>query len=429
MKSGTNYRQFGFAGFCGACLMIIPMMLLEVDGFAPLDDHNFVGTLMQGKSFGAYIFPELGRFFPLTAQEYVLAAKIVAPSPQLFYAISAIKLIVSGVLLFRCLMLTGASRWAVTSLWCVVVFSIGFANVAFRLHAGESSVLLLVLLFVWSTLAIERDRFQSPMTRRLTIVCGLLALATAMFYKELVFIFALSFGTAEIVRIRRNKRIALPRRLRGLLIIGTAYIVGYGIWRAIYTSGSYMDFHALSIWDAARRYAVNDSFMILILLPLVVFRAWAVLRNPDEQTIFDSFLAAAGCYTLLHLVLGMYNTYYLLPAYAFAVCGVGGILVAQSSRLFRRLVLGLSSVFAANAAPVALADAAATRTIINNHHDFVHEMAEWLWANPMAGAEPRSDWWRASALAVVSKYLSLREIPDRTGCGGGIVRVENAGAV
>ena len=102
IKSAVTHR-YGLIVFCVGSLVAILTLVLSIDGLGPIDDHHFIRTIFQGKPFGFYVMPELGRFIPLTAQEYVLAAKIIEPSPYLFHVIGGIKVLLCGVLLFYCL--------------------------------------------------------------------------------------------------------------------------------------------------------------------------------------------------------------------------------------------------------------------------------------------------------------------------------------
>jgi len=388
-KSVITHR-YGLIIFCVGSLVAILTLVLSIDGLAPIDDHQFISTIFQGKPFGFYVMPELGRFIPLTAQEYVLAAKIIKPSPYLFHVIGGIKVLLCGVLLFYCLILTRASNWVIATLWGVVIFSIGFANAEIRLQIGELSCLLLSLIFIWSTLSTEKAALPFSPKQNIVVVSGLAALAVAFFYKELIFVFALTFGITELVRHYRQAQSTIPRRIWALLIIGISYIGFYAIWRVIYVTGNYASFHQTTMWDVICLYAVNDPFIIFVVLPLTTFRILLFIRNAAKQTIYDSFMVAASAYVVAFLVLRMYNTYYLLPAYGFAVCGLAGILAGNSVIKFNTIVLVAAGLLGANTLPVAVSDMQTLKSIANNHYRFVLFLSEWLWKNPLPNSEHRS---------------------------------------
>ena len=82
IKKNTNGA---FAVFCMVIIAALALWVTTINGLGPIDDHQFIKTIFQGKSFGAYYSRELGRFFPLTAQEFVFASWLFDPSPRLFF--------------------------------------------------------------------------------------------------------------------------------------------------------------------------------------------------------------------------------------------------------------------------------------------------------------------------------------------------------
>ena len=389
VNNGTINHRAGLIIFCAGCLAAILSLAFSVNGLGPIDDHQFIRTIFQGKSFGAYIMPELGRFLPLTAQEYVLAAWIFEPSAYLFHVIAGLKILVCGLLLVQCLVLTKASDWAIGILWAVVIFSVGFANASFRLHVGEINALILILVYVWLTLSVQVHDWSSSKN---TIVAslGVLAFTVGLLYKETMFIPALTFGIAESLRYRRQGSL-IPRRILALLIMGAGYVAFYGIWRSIYSTGSYASFRSTTLLEALRFFATNDPFIILVILPLTCLRVVLCAVDARKQTVFDSLILAASAYTLGFLALGMYNTYYLLPAYGFAVCGIAGALANSSpARCIGTLLLVIIGCFGANTLPVAVSDMQTLRAIDNNHYRFVKFLSEWIWANPLPDSARRN---------------------------------------
>jgi hypothetical protein len=174
----NSYRppyRFGLIFFFVASLTALMSLALSIDGLGPLDDHQFIRTIFQGRRFHAYILPDVGRFIPLTAQEYVLAARLFFASPELFHIMAGIKIFFCGALLLHCLMLTKAGNWTVLVLWSATVFAIGFANAGFRLQVGEINALLLLLCFVWTAI-INNTGDASPVKGRIAAIAGLMAI-------------------------------------------------------------------------------------------------------------------------------------------------------------------------------------------------------------------------------------------------------------
>jgi hypothetical protein len=389
-KSSNSHRHW-LAAFCAGSLVFLAVWLTTINGLGPIDDHQFIRTIFQGQSFGVYMSPELGRFFPLTAQEYVLASRLLEPSARLFFVINAIKVLLLGVLLFRCLALTKADNLIIAVLWSTALFSIGFANAAFRLHVGEFNILILSLCFIWSTVSIDATDQSQSMPLRILRIGGIVALIAAFFYKELIFVIALAFGASELLRHFRQTHTMASWRLWAILISGIIYIAGYGLWRTLYCTGSYAAFHAQSFIGVLSQYANNDPFLIFIILPLTTLRVLLILRDSTRHTVYDSFLVAASAYTVAYLGLEMYNTYYLLPAYGFGVCGLAGILALPSApRQFKMAVATLAGIFCANTFPVAVSDMQSLQLMANNHYRFVSALSEWLWKNPVTDRAPRN---------------------------------------
>jgi hypothetical protein len=382
------HGRLGVIAVCMVCLSILTMWAQTVTGFGPIDDHRFISTIFLGKDFGIYVMPELGRFIPLTSQEYVIASNIFGTSAHLFHIISAIKVFLCGGLLLLCLVKIKASNATVVVLWVCAIFSIGLANATIRLQIGEINVLLLLLGFIWAALTLDRTSHFSSTKRALTGFCGLTALALSFLYKELAFVFALAFGTAELVRYYRQTRHGVPWWPWGVVIFGICYIAIYGAWRFNQVTGSYTSFYSTTTWQVILKFCENDPFIIFIVLPLTAFRIFTVIRHPNKHTIYDSFLIASSSFVGMYLVLGIYNTYYFLPAYSFAVCGVAGVLTNHPK--FRIKVLFLAGILCANTLPVAAADLQALKLIANNHDEFVRKISRWIKANPLPSAIPRN---------------------------------------
>jgi len=375
------------------CMIIIAALALfvtTINGLGPIDDHQFIKTIFQGKSFGAYYSRELGRFFPLTAQEYVFASWLFFPSPRLFFLMSSIKVLAVGLTLLKCLSLTKANPLSIALLWCIPLFSIGFANAAGRLHVGEINILLLTLLFIWSTLAIDSTPSTLSKFGSITNSGGIVALVAAFFYKEVAFVFALVFAASELLRRFRQTRSLASVRLWALLMLGMLYIGGYGLWRVLYCSGSYAAFQPRTSLEVLGLFSQNDPFIIFIIVPLTILRIGLIMFDAKRHTVYDSFLIAASAYTFVFFVLGMFSNYYLLPVYGFAVCGFAGILSLSSvkSGVKRILVTG-SGLLCLNVLPLALSDMHSLKLIANNHWRFVHELSHWISQNPTSNGKPR----------------------------------------
>ena len=365
------------------------MLIIGMDGFSPVDDHTFVNSVLQGKHYLTYIIPELGRFMPATSQEYDLASRVFRPTPELFHAIGALKVVICCVLILAAIASTGIGNGIAAALWTAVIFSIGFANSAFRLHVGELNALALTLLFIMTVVFAEkREPIRAPRDAMISAV-GIAAIVAAFFYKESIFILSLTFGCAELVR-HLMRRSPVPWRISATLLVSLLYIIGYVIWYKLNVTSSYASFHVADRTTTAFSYAQNDPLIIFVLLPVTAWRAIRIVANGERQTLYDSMLVAACNYLLAYLVLGIFNTYYLLPAYGFAAIGIAGTLAKRLEGTPRGVFFAIYLwCLGLNFAPMAVSDMLALRSISNNHLVFIRYLANWLWLNESNSSGPR----------------------------------------
>lgn len=361
--------------------------IFGIEGLGPIDDHQFIRTIFKGEPFGAYVVPEMGRFVPLTAQEYVLASKLIAPSPILFYTINCCKIFILAFLLFCCLQYV-KQHWTLLPFWAVVVLSIGFANSAARFHVGEINALALLLVFILS--ALISDKSKNAYLVKAASFLGLIALGLSFLYKELIFSLALTFCIAEFFRFNCNNRLRVPLRIWATLAISVAYVFVYGLWRILYTNHSYADLLSLDIWHVIGLFADNDPFIVFIVLPIALYRFILIVRNRSQHLIYDSFLAAASAYAVGFLLLQIYNTYYLLPAYGFASVGLYGLTSDRFSCFNRNFVSTSVLLLCLNNLPISISDMQILKSIANNHYKFVQFLSDWMWLNPNPSTQQRN---------------------------------------
>lgn len=409
------------AVFCFGVLVFLLSIILRTNGLGPIDDHQFISTIFQNKSFGVYIMPGLGRFFPLLGQEYVLISKILRPSPVIFHVIGGMKVFLAGILLFYCLTLTKAKGLTIAVLWSVTMLSIGMANSAIRLQIGEINALILVLIFIWSVLFFENKPSAYSGKPCSVVVIGLVAISAAVFYKETIFVFILSFSVLEIIRNRRKSiRDPIPHYLLILLGIVVCYVFSYLLWRIVSVTGSYTSLQSINIWKIANYYKENDLFFIIIVLPVAIIRLIMCIRESDKQTMYDSLLIASIAYFVTYLALRIYNTYYLLPAYGFATCGLAGLLTKEiGGRLGSAIVLFLSSLLVVNNTPTALSDMLYLRLITNNYYQFVRSLSNWMQLHPLPESKPRnlvlagvSSGYGVEISMSLRKFLIYSQVPE-----------------
>jgi hypothetical protein len=405
-------------GICAAITVALVIYLMGMNGLSPIDDHTFVNSLFQGKNFPMYIIPNLGRFMPATAREYEVAAALFGPSPILFHIIGALKAALCCGLLLWCLILARVRTSLMIALWLALVFSVGFANSAFRLHVGEINALILILIFSESTIFLEKKGVANGY-RALSPLLALIAFVAAFFYKETIFVLSLVFAGSEMLR-HSMRRLPTPSHIYLLAFASISYIACYGIWHHLHVTGSYLGLHSAGRWDAFLAYAKNDPIIVFFAFPLVLARLLVCAKYRNSYSLYDSFLIAAICYGATYVILGMFNTYYLLPAYGFAVLGIGGTI---SGWVRGKARLGLVTVyvwfFLLNNAPIAVSDMQSLRAISNNYYAFTSQLADWIWKNAYPENKQRnlvlsgvSSGYAVEVVISLQKFLEFRGVSD-----------------
>lgn len=384
-----KHSRYALIVFTTALVSAFFMFIISVRGLSPIDDHQFLVTVFQGKHFNAYIDRSLGRFFPFTGQEYIFASKLFAPSSWLFHLIEALKMAACAALLLFCLMLTQANSWTIATLWSATFFSLGFADASVRLLVGELNDLILTLVLVASLLIRDQANQLSRKHAVLTFT-GIIALFAAFFYKEVMFTMALILGAAELYRHMRSDQKRGLRYTLAMIVGGLAYLVFYIIWHGVHLSGSYLAIHSTGRIDVLEAFSSTDPVIAFIVLPIGLFRILTVALDPSKQTIYDSFLITSLVYAAVFVILGMCSPYYLLPVYGLGMCGVAGALGQIKSKVIKLFSIAIAILLTINNAPVAYSDVNTVKGIANNYQEFVTATSGWIWSNSDKSPRPRN---------------------------------------
>ena len=389
MKTDRNLGWTALLIFCASSVAAFFILILSIKGLSPIDDHHFLINLFQGKHFDVYIDRKLGRFFPATAQEYALVSAAFGPSSWLFHLVEALKMTACGALLLYCLIRTGISAWVVAVTWSATFFSVAFADSSVRLLVGELNDLILTLILIAALMF--HDQTAVPSRKHAVFVgIGVVALVTGFFYKEVIFTMALVLGVAELQRHRIRHGRTIPLHPYVLIAAGLAYLVWYMSWRGIDVRDSYIGIHQTGIRDVVRTFAQNDPVIVFVVLPATAIRLLMIIRQPQRQTLYDSFLLTASAYACVFVMLKMYASYYFLPAYGFGLCGLAGVLVGTSAKPVRAWVGAVVALLAANNATVALSDIQTVKQVANNYERFVSATTDWIASHPKEDGSPRN---------------------------------------
>jgi hypothetical protein len=374
--------------FCTISVTALFVFVIDIRNLAPID-HALLETIFQGKYWPGYVERHLGRYTPLTSMEYAWAARLLEPSAPLFYLIHAIKMALAAAGLLYCVRLSRARLGLALATWAMVFFSIGFNYSSVILQAGELNELLLTIVFIGVVLLKESSGRPLSWLGELTVLAATGALLLTLFYKEVAFALALTFGASEWLRYRLGGK---PARRYAILLVVVAlgYLVSYTAWRGVRLDGSYAQAHAIPLSDVAYAYAANDPVIVFVVVPLTMFRIGAIALDRSRYTMFDSFLLAACSYAAVFVVLRLFSTYYWLPAYGFAACGIAGIVGVNPRISVQRTVAWACLALTANNVTAALSDVRAAKNIAQNYGDFVTAISQWVWENPAQDSAPRS---------------------------------------
>ena len=295
----------------------------------PLDDHEFLRTIQVGKSLPFYVDPAIGRFYPLTAQEFALLSKI-DPSPALYFAFNALQFVVVGWALIRIMGNSGQSA-ARCAPWLFVLFSLspGFVSAWFRFQVSERGALFFFVLFLVCYLgALHRPNAWW--------FAGAVATANiALYYKEPGI---LILGVFAVLRLasqwRTRQRVTVWLDL-GLFTSCAMFLVTYISVVYLHKHGvDYADFHKALFHEVLVRYVVNDPLLLIGAVPLAVLRLVCIGRGRRVwDPVYDPALLASVVYIAFYPSLGIFSLWYLVPAYGFALPAMLRFAAAEGARL------------------------------------------------------------------------------------------------
>ncbi len=108
----------------------------------------------------------------------------------------------------------------------------------------------------------------------------------------------------------------------GLIMSSATYIILY--YFIIYLHKGKVDyasmFPASSVTDLISSYLDSDPFLIVFLIPILVWRAFKIIiQKQNFDPIYDSMTLAAITYILVYIKLDLHGVYYLQPAYLFTL--------------------------------------------------------------------------------------------------------------
>lgn len=357
-------------------LLITSLLLwsLNTEGFNPLDDHTFARTILRGIPFQPYVNQELGRFYPLVAQEFVLISSLFDHEASLFYRMGVLKLVLLGWLLSLAISNAGQKGGAALILWLSGILSFGVAGTLFRLHAGDLNAMILLLGY----LILLNPSQGGIRMHDARLWLGVFLAIWASLYKESIIVLLLMFSGLEFIRLRLQSQKKEALRHIPVLVYSVLYLVIYKLWAGHPSDTNYVLTHQIERLTVLEHFFKTNPAIFLLTLPIFLIR---VLRNGlhwNRYLSFDAMLAVALGYTFLFILLGIFNQYYLLPGTAFSWVGIAGLLALHEKKhLFPKVVSTILLVILFENSPAIYSELAFQQKVVVNHGRFLDFIARW----------------------------------------------------
>ena len=312
-----------WAGF--VALLAYAALILVNANFGPTDDVAFIKTIMRGLPVVAW-GPEsaaLGRFAPVGAQEFNLLLLLDLPkSPYTMFSINVLQFSVVMMLLIALLRDITQRTGVIMAILAAFLLLPGSTISWFRLSVGERDMVFYLVIFVFSYL-----RFQlsgSWMGMLFTLLTG----NAAIYCKEPMFMVIGLFAGTHLVATWKSSTVR-QRSLDGLLILSAVVFILLYYFVVHLHRGPHL--YSDTQYNATVVFAKNlanftffsDPAIVLLLWPFTIWRLNRLLLSEDTgYSVYDSLLIAGSTYGGAFLLLNMYQPYYLLPAYVFAIPGL-----------------------------------------------------------------------------------------------------------
>ncbi len=359
----SNTKSFNVYKVTFALLVLLYAMLLVIRpelGYG--DEYAFLPTLQSGKYFPMYgkDFPyydaaELGRLNPLAGQEYNLAA-LVSNTPLAYFAFNASLLVGFSLIFVAILRRLLPDRPYLYAIPILLFLTPGFTLAFFKLLYVDKSALFYFSVFLLSFLVFQKAQ------KLIYLIAALIGANAAIYTKETAFLAIGAFAFAHMLFTWRTADTRV--RLLDSLLMGSAllYIGIYAVEILPYRMSAELNF-TNSGWMVFLKNLLNyglfsDPIVVLLLLPLTVWRIYVVLmrRSEPAHPIHDPLLAAGSTYAVAYFILNMYTPYYFLPVYLFALPPIFYFLTRDRLRhiVWKSAMVVTAFVLVVNAIPLSI---------------------------------------------------------------------------
>ena len=307
-------------------LMYALVLLINVQLGADIDGA-FLRTLQIGKPLLAFSddYPysdqiALGRWTPMVNMEYNFIGLFSrSPNPFWYYFYHVIQFVLFVFLLIKLLSRTNFRKNLIYGAIIILILLPSSVLGWFRLSFPERNVLFFFVVFLLAYLSFAK----SQKIWNFLLVLG--AANLAIYYKEISFLAFGVFAIAHLIFLmKKGKPRKIEMALDGLIVLSSAvYLLLY--YFIVYQNSSltYLP-HVFSLISRIKVFAnyafFSDSILVLILLPLTIWRLYKIFTKRAEiEPIWDAILLGASAYIGSFFILNLYGPYYLLPAYGLGL--------------------------------------------------------------------------------------------------------------
>ncbi len=291
------------------------------------DDMAFLRTLQKGEFLLHYRVgfahtdtissKEQGRFMPLQAMEYNLVS-LVSNTPFAYYLFNTIQFWIFVLILLK--LLERFTPRKLLSYAAIILFILtpGFSEAWISVLVTERNVVFYLAAFLLSYLLYNQNK------KARYLILGFMSANLAIYYKETTAIALLVFVFSHIIATRKESAKKINDLDGAVILSVVAYFISYFTLILPFSSlPLYADQIGGSLVGNIKNifnFSLSDPLIILIILPLTAWRLYRIfIKRERIMPIIDPMLAAAALYPAIYLVLGGYNTYYLMPSYIFAL--------------------------------------------------------------------------------------------------------------
>ena len=311
-----------------------------------IDDHTLLNTILKGEKIPLFIIPEIGRFFPLAGFELNIIS-LFSLSPTAFYIFNSFQFIVLVFLFYKMIYKIGGKDRINLSILTILILILtpGFVTAWLRLFVPERNVLFFLTIFLFFFLKYqETSKIQYA-------IYAVLSANIALYYKEPVFIMLGSFAFFYLLFGWRENNI--QQKILNFLLIVSSLIFFLLYFFIVYLNrgdvlyGKTNINYFIQFFKIAFNYALSDPVLILIVLPLAIYRTYVIIKSRKAQPLYDSLLFSSVIYVLIFFKLNIFSYHYLLPAYIFGIFGSFYYIVNEGlyKKLIIKLLLFLSLIF------------------------------------------------------------------------------------